>query len=394
MAKTNSKKRKDVVPPKETVEELKSATGKKIPTKATYLPKGLISDKALSDLAKLAGQVKIPWPSTSATIRSLSSMSSIPSTINIPSRNYYIGTIDPRRATHSIKLGRDLEEDIINLRRKNRQLIDRIEEKAKAEAEQGKEIEELQKKLQEQEKATKDKERLQHIFYRVHPLAWQKLKTDEEFKALFEQKAPCPAVIVSIDIRRSTELMLNAIDPESYQNFIITLCDQLRQIILDNYGVFDKFTGDGILSFFPEFYSGEDAHYLAIKSADECHAFFKQHYEANRSAFKIVLKDVGLGIGIDYGKVYLVNVQDWLTVIGEPVVYACRLSGGKAEQTLVNQQAYDTFLQNLGGYVHIQEEEITIKHVGPVVCYSAGLSKRERKINIPPWMEETESITS
>ena len=42
----------------------------------------------------------------------------------------------------------------------------------------------------------------------------------------------------------------------------------LGTTITDSYGVFDKFTGDGILAFFPEFFSGPDAGFLAIRAAD------------------------------------------------------------------------------------------------------------------------------
>jgi class 3 adenylate cyclase len=70
----------------------------------------------------------------------------------------------------------------------------------------------------------------------------------------------------------------------------------LGQTIIGNLGVFDKFTGDGILAFFPEFYSGPDAGYLAIQAADACHKVFADHYTNSRKCFISVLKDTGLGI--------------------------------------------------------------------------------------------------
>ena len=87
-------------------------------------------------------------------------------------------------------------------------------------------------------------------------------------------------------------------------------------------------------------------------------------------------------------------VQDWLTVIGEPVVYACRLSGGKPGKTLLNQQAYVAIQKNLGGYIDLQEEELDIKHMGTVKCYSASRSKKKRKLNSPKWFEEIEIESS
>lgn len=296
----------------------------------------------------------------------------------------------------TISLEQDLEDNINALRKKNRKLAQEIEEKQEALNKKEIKIDELRETIKQHranEEEMRKQQRLQHLFYRVHPLAWEKLKEDEEFRKLFEQKEPCPAVIMAIDIRRSTELMLKAKNADSYQNFIITLCAQLRQIILDNYGVFDKFTGDGILAFFPEFYSGDDATYLAVKAADGCHAYFSEHYENNRSCFTTILKDVGLGIGIDYGDTHLVNIQDWLTVIGTPVVYACRLSGAPAGQTLVNQQAYDVISQKFGGYINFQDSELPIKE-GNILAYTATLAKKSREIKLPTWQKPPTSPKS
>lgn len=297
----------------------------------------------------------------------------------------------------TISLEQDVEDKINELRQDKRKLIQEVSDKREALERKEIEISELQEtieQLQSKEEEMLQQQRLQHLFYRVHPNAWGKLKEDEEFRNLFEQKTPCPAVIMAIDIRRSTELMLKAKDADNYQGFIISLCAQLKQIILDNYGVFDKFTGDGILAFFPEFYSGDDATYLAVKAADECHALFFKHYENNRSCFTTILKDVGLGIGIDYGDTRLVNIQDWLTVIGTPVVYACRLSGAQAGQTLLNQQAYDLISQKFGGYINCQDSELLIKNEGNILAYKATLAKKTREINLPSWLKPPTSPKS
>jgi class 3 adenylate cyclase len=139
---------------------------------------------------------------------------------------------------------------------------------------------------------------------------------------------------MSIDIRRSTELMLKARSPEEFASFITTLSTELMKIVMESYGVFDKFTGDGVLAFFPEFYSGPEAASYAIATADKCHAAFARHYRTFRKSFTSVLTEIGLGIGIDYGSVHLVQLGRGLTVVGTAVVYACRLSGAPAGGTL------------------------------------------------------------
>ena len=60
---------------------------------------------------------------------------------------------------------------------------------------------------------------------------------------------------MSIDIRRSTELMLKARTTELFAEFMAGLCEQLQGLIRDKFGIVDKFTGDGLLVSFLEFFS-------------------------------------------------------------------------------------------------------------------------------------------
>ncbi|MBI4187042.1 MAG: adenylate/guanylate cyclase domain-containing protein [Chloroflexi bacterium] len=273
-----------------------------------------------------------------------------------------------------------LDEEIAKLKNENRRLAVEIAAKEKNVKEN--------KKLQENVKQLERHLRLKYLYDRVNEKAKKELADGEELRKKFEETEYCDTVIMSIDIRRSTELMLKAREPKLYADFITNLCSDLTKIIVDNYGVFDKFTGDGLLCFFPEFYSGQDAPYYAIKAAAECHSKFSEHYQKNRKCFKTVLINVGLGIGIDYGKTHLVKMQDQLTVIGEPVVYACRLSGGEAGKTLLNQPAYEIISENYGAYVDFKEDSIEIKHEGPTLAYVTSLSKKNYVPKTPDWISK------
>ena len=193
----------------------------------------------------------------------------------------------------------------------------------------------------------------------------------------------CPKTVMSWEM--NSKLLIIPAFFSFKSDFITSLCAKLTGIILDNYGVFDKFTGDGILAFFPDFYSGQDSPYWAIKAAHECHNYFSMHYREKRSYFKSVLMDVGLGIGIDYGESHLVKTQDGLTVIGTPVVYACRMSGAKAGQTLLNQPAYEVTSRKFAEYVNFQESEIDIKREGRTLAYVATLSENTYEPKLPDW---------
>jgi len=280
-----------------------------------------------------------------------------------------------------------LEHEIAELRKENRRLAGEIATKTLSEQEEKKEIAGLKKNIEELSK----KQRLQHLIYRVNEGARVKLLESEDFRQQFEKAETCSAIVMSVDIRRSTELMLKAREPHLYADFIISLCSDLTKIILDNFGIFDKFTGDGILAFFPDFYTGDDVAYWSLKAADECHSCFSRHYQAKRNCFISILVDVGLGIGIDYGDSHLVSVQDGLTVIGAPVVYACRFSGCEAGRTVLNQPAYEVTSKKFGEYVNFQECELDIKHEGRTLAYLASLTKRKYNPSVPNWAKPQES---
>jgi class 3 adenylate cyclase len=182
--------------------------------------------------------------------------------------------------------------------------------------------------------------------------------------------------------------MLKARNAEAFADFITTLCADLMNIITEQFGVFDKFTGDGVLAFFPDFYTGDDAAYYAVAAADKCHASFREHYQRFRRSFSSVLTGIGLGIGVDYGLVHLVQMAGGLTVVGAPVVYACRLSGAPPGVTLVNQPAYEVVSDRFGAMCFINETNVEIKHEGGMLAYEVRLNGREYKPQRPAWLSE------
>jgi len=100
-----------------------------------------------------------------------------------------------------------------------------------------------------------------------------------------------------------------------------------------------------------------------------------------------VLKDIGLGIGVDYGECHLVQVAGGLTIVGAPVVYACRFGGAPAGKTYLNQPAYGAISKKHGGLVLLDETSIEIKHEGVLVAYTATLSRGDYKPAQPAWID-------
>jgi class 3 adenylate cyclase len=252
-----------------------------------------------------------------------------------------------------------------------------------------KETKEILGKLEATYQQLEAKDKVNHILSRINEVGRQKVLSSQKFLDQFQDKTPCDSVVVSIDIRKSTELMLKARKPELFSEFITELSHQLSTCIIENFGIFDKFTGDGILAFFPKFYSGEQAIIRAIKAATECHQIFNKHYNDSRHCFSVFIKDVGLGIGIDYGNVTLLNSSNELTVVGIPVVYACRMSGAQAGTTILNQPAKEEVERLSKVQTKFVETEINIKNEGVALAYMVELNKNVfESLVLPNWADE------
>ena len=234
------------------------------------------------------------------------------------------------------------------------------------------------------------KEELAFLLGRVSPDAHDALFTDAVFREKFFSSEDCNTFVVSVDIRRSTELMLKARKPQLFAKFISETCSELESIIKLSHGVFDKFTGDGVLAFFPDFYSGPDAGLLALDAAQRCQEAFSECYKQHRRSFATVMTDVGLGIGIDYGPVHLLRVAGGITVVGSPVVYACRLSGAPAGHVYVNQPAFEVMFDKHGSYCYASESSLDIKHEGNILCYDVKLGKTRFNAAKPEWQQAHE----
>lgn len=289
---------------------------------------------------------------------------SIYSTTNLfNSINNPLSYISNSLRSNNIEKQIKLEEDINKIKLELSLALKKLDE----EKDKSKQTDKLQSLLDE----LISKQKINHIIPRICEEATEKLFADKEFELKFDNGKKYDTVVISIDIRRSTELMLKARKPELFSKFITELSKKLSEIIINNFGIFDKFTGDGILAFFPKFYSGEKSIIRALKAAEECHLTFTEHYNSSRECFNVFIKDVGLGIGIDYGEVTLVNTSSELTVVGIPVVYACRMSGANAGETLLNQPAKEELEIQCPVNLKILETEIQIKNEGSALAYKA-----------------------
>lgn len=276
----------------------------------------------------------------------------------------------------------ELQDEISAIRKQVHESATQLENLSATNKKKDKKIDLLEGQLENLEQ----KEALAFLLGSVTELAHEVLFNAESIKNEFFDHGEKQAFVVSVDIRRSTELMLKARSSVAFSTFITKLCDELIAIFKRNFGVVDKFTGDGILVFFPEFFSGDDAGYFALKACSEAIAAFEKCYRDFRSSFTTVLKDVGVGMGVDYGSVHLLKMAGSLTVIGQPVVYACRLGGAPAGHIYFNQPAYEKISESYSHVTHSVETELQLKHEGPVLCYDINICSDKYQPKLPKWL--------
>ena len=197
--------------------------------------------------------------------------------------------------------------------------------------------------------------------------------------------------ILAIDIRKSTVLMLNATDRLSYVQFVIEIEKGFNQIIKDNYGIVDKFTGDGILAYFIPDFTGDNAGVYCINAALKCNELFIKVFEKHKNDFQLVTAETGLGIGIDFGKINCELKEQQLIVVGAPVVLASRLSTVPAGTIALNQQAYKEIIDHTRIF-RFEEMLVSLKHEG--ACYAYKVADYPYiEIQKPKWVQENENKT-
>ena len=183
----------------------------------------------------------------------------------------------------------------------------------------------------------------------------EKLKTDNKQKRIIEEAYfELNSFVVNIDIRSSTKLMMNSLrHPKRYVDFISDLSKEFKNKIISLHGIFDKFTGDGVLCHFPIFdeKDNEKQNIETLRKINDffiyCNRIFFEKYADGQKdqppLFIVDFKEVGIGIGCDYGKVSYQIRKRIFYAVGAPVVYACRLSSAPANNIYLNRGAYLEF---------------------------------------------------
>jgi len=159
-------------------------------------------------------------------------------------------------------------------------------------------------------------------------------KTDLPWESGDPPGARIRTATVSLDLRKSTSLMDQVENRQAFAEWLESLSEICREIAHDNFGIFDKFTGDGIIAHFTD----EEMHGEAIAANSIIRAFTCScelvravdiHLDALRPRlrFNIAASRPAVGIAFDVAA-WSLDRDGRPIVVGKGVVNACRLNSG------------------------------------------------------------------
>lgn len=215
---------------------------------------------------------------------------------------------------------------------------------------------------------------MNNIRWKGH-LPWQAI--DLVDKNFIEKISSADTIVLVADIRKSQDLMTYGPSPDFFRDKILEFTSQMRKIIKDNYGIFDKFTGDGFLCYFNSHLCtelGKDYYVQLIKACKEIMEFSNSFFEEwVKHIRKLPPNSSGLTIGIDSGVVKFRDLNNHLFAIGDSIVWANRMSSaGKKEEIILNNIPYHIINESNEDVEFVSFENVT-KGGESFTCYKMKL---------------------
>lgn len=143
------------------------------------------------------------------------------------------------------------------------------------------------------------------------------------------------------DIRRSQDLMTYAISTSDFSERMVSFLENIRDLLRECQGFFDKFTGDGFIAYFNERFCTPrrpDPIDSFLDFTTRARQFSLEHFrDWCSNVRKLPNTPIGLAIGADIGRVRFHDLRRHLVAVGEPIVWASRMaSAAKPNELLVN----------------------------------------------------------
>ena len=174
------------------------------------------------------------------------------------------------------------------------------------------------------------------------------------------------SIVVVADIRHSQDLITYSPSPETFRDNLLNFLGGCRDIIKENYGIFDRVTGDGFICYFNKnlcMKFNKDFYSCMLIACEQILELARKTFPAWMSQLrKVPEEDIGISIGVDSGIVHFSEKEDQLFAISEASVWATRMcSEGKAGQIIINNIPFN-YLSNLGQSFVFNEIKCTAKN--------------------------------
>lgn len=152
-------------------------------------------------------------------------------------------------------------------------------------------------------------------------------------------------LVLVADIRRSQDLITYGLSPDFYREQMIGFLDEVRKILRDNYGIYDRFTGDGFIAYFNQYVceqEGRDYYEMTLDACEKIQSFSERYFDNWSNQIRnIPVEPIGLSLGIDSGVVSFKDIEGQFFAIGDACVWATRMcNAGKRGEVIFNNIPY------------------------------------------------------
>jgi class 3 adenylate cyclase len=180
------------------------------------------------------------------------------------------------------------------------------------------------------------------------PNDWSSQDYASELRGALRQHRTMDLFVLCADIRASTLLMKEAIDPFVHATLIGSFVENARKLVLADGGWWGVFTGDGFLAFWPHRRTRLMPTLPFVLNGVK--SLFSSFYEETLPVLKANSQNfpsgVGLAIGLAAGPATLVSILKDLAIVGPSVVGAVRMvSAARAGETLANSYLGESFMR-------------------------------------------------
>ena len=157
-------------------------------------------------------------------------------------------------------------------------------------------------------------------------------------------------LVLVADIRRSQDLITYGLSPEYYREQIIGFLDEVKKILRSDYGIYDRFTGDGFIAYFNQYVceqEGCDYYEMTLDACKRIQSFAEQYFQNwSNQIRKIPVEPIGLSLGIDSGRIDFKDIDGQFFAIGDACVWATRMcNAGKRGDIIFNNIPFHRIVQ-------------------------------------------------